>query len=263
MAVDESYVDESIAPLVNIYGANNLLPNNNYSQEIQGITFTVNSDGSVTANGTATSKIWFLLYLVDNASRYNNIFKGKKLIFSGCQNGSYSTYYLSMEMNGTNFVNNYNNSTTITMPEFNSRFSVYVVIADKATVSNVVFYPMIRDARIKDSTYVPYAMTNRELSYIYDTTITENGLKWRLFKCGKIAIAHIESGTLTEAVAVNGLLINLPREYTPVSDFQGRYTNGDTNGRWIMLSSNSTIITGGQETAGTALRLTAIYITRI
>ena len=47
--------------IVDVLGAKNLLPNNATSQTVNGVTFTVNSDGSVTASGTAASNVSFVI----------------------------------------------------------------------------------------------------------------------------------------------------------------------------------------------------------
>lgn len=157
-AIEQIYADNGVL------GAKNLLPNNATSQTIKGVTFTKNADGSVTANGTATAPAE-LVVCYDLPSLY-----GGRYILSGCPSGgAINKYRITAHRvdsidgqsgslfdigNGLEFT--YKNTTG------NARFIIY--IENGVTVNNLTFKPMLRLASDPDDTYVPYAMTNRELT---------------------------------------------------------------------------------------------------
>lgn len=145
-------------------GAKNFLPNDAVSQTLYGITFTVNSDGSVTANGTGTaSPVGFTI--CEDADKISQIFKvGQKYILSGLPSngncfikiattGGVSLWEIGSSEPEKEFI--YNGENVV---------SIDLVVRNRATLSNVTFYPMIRLASDTDSTYQPYAKTNRELT---------------------------------------------------------------------------------------------------
>lgn len=79
--VQNKAVHAQIARLVDA-GGKNLLKNTAQTQTIGGVTFTMNSDGSITANGTKTNNDW--LYL----SAGNSLKAGSYVITSGGVSGS-------------------------------------------------------------------------------------------------------------------------------------------------------------------------------
>ncbi|MBP3249947.1 MAG: hypothetical protein J6M48_06300 [Ruminococcus sp.] len=132
-------------------GSKNLLKNTAVSAEINGVTFTVNSDGSITATGTATANADFTL---SNLTGYPT---SGRYVLSGCpEGGGANTYRIQIYQvaadygEGVAFVSQ-------------NRLNVYIRISAGQTVDNLVFKPMIRPAEIPDSTYQPYAPSNREL----------------------------------------------------------------------------------------------------
>ena len=145
--------ETEVAAIENVYGSKNLMPNNATTQTINGVTFTINADKSVTVNGTATN--WAVLMLttsVFNAGTYRivDVLDTEPYIVVRENNGS-GTILCSSDT-GYEF--------TLTTSK-----TLWVAIAVRPnTTVNKTIYPMIRDARISDSTYVPYAMTNRELT---------------------------------------------------------------------------------------------------
>ena len=130
----------------------NLLKNTAVSQTVNGVTFTVNEDGSVTANGTATATTNFYLnqnltiprgdYIVSltTVGSYSN--SSKPLII--LQNfGNYT--YTAVNTTKQLIVTSNLGSATIQIPQ--------------ALEVDCTFYPMIRRADIEDSTYEPYHET--------------------------------------------------------------------------------------------------------
>lgn len=134
----------------------NLLPNKAVSQTISGVTFTVNADKSVTANGTATADIF---YVIHYDSSYSDV------ILSGCPaNGSLNTYRIQY----SNFVDQSfsddGNGVYIPTTKNAGNWRIVIFIGNGQTVNNFVFKPMIRLASIADDTYEPYIPDNEELN---------------------------------------------------------------------------------------------------
>ena len=102
--------------------------------EINGITATPNSDGSVKLNGTALGIIYI------NLSRQDF---GTKNIISGSISGTY-TAITGTNVAGVNLEYNGTNKYT------------YIRVANATTLSNVIIYPMIILSSITDDTYEPY-----------------------------------------------------------------------------------------------------------
>ena len=125
-----------------------------------GIIFTDNGDGTITANGTATANAVFYTF---------NLNTGKNLIalesdyykMTGCPtNGDSSSYYLSCTkyINGTynKTLKDTGNGVEIIADEDNGVYGVAINIISGTTVENLTFYPMLRQADIADDTWEPY-----------------------------------------------------------------------------------------------------------
>ena len=129
----------------------NLLRNTATSQTINGVTFTVNSDKSVTVNGTATDSARLMLGAVELSA-------GEQYTMTGCPSGgSNNTYRLDpRRTNGSvvvSFIDTSNGSTYI--PEADIKLNIYIYIQSGNILDNLTFYPMIRKADIEDDTYEP------------------------------------------------------------------------------------------------------------
>lgn len=138
-------------------GVKNLFKITAESQTINGVTFTVDkAAGTITTNGTATAALWFTLYNVSLSSG--------EYTLNGCPSGgSLGTYSLvlyydasSQQAVDTGEGNTFSANAT--------EARLIIRIGSGATLSNLVFKPMIRDASIKDNTFEPYAMSNAELT---------------------------------------------------------------------------------------------------
>lgn len=149
----------------------NLLPNTATSQTINGVAFTVNSDGRVTCNGTSTSQYYSLFripcYLV--AGNYT---------ISGCPVGGSSGKYradIRISPNGGMVGGDADIGAGVTIPIDESGWYDYTIrIQGGYTVDDVVFKPMIRKADIEDDTYEPY-IENTELDVTLPALPTLSG----------------------------------------------------------------------------------------
>ena len=153
----------------------NLLPNRATSQTIKGVTFTVNSDGSVTCNGTATGITFFEILMTINQGSY---------IVSGAPAGSnivtpYATIRLRVPSGGSDvppFNNNdFGTGITISSDKNNNNDYFYKIrVPQGYTCDNLTFCPMIRKADIEDDTYEPY-IENTELDITLPALPTLSG----------------------------------------------------------------------------------------
>lgn len=145
----------------------NLIPfpyHNKLGFTADGITWTVNADQSVTANGTAALLTRFVLFY-----KAQNIIKNStNFMISGCpQGGGYGTYRIgiSAENHGTNtwaFDIAFNNgditsfSTASDVESYDITASIY--IQKGATVPNITFYPMLEVGAVAHP-YEPYIVS--------------------------------------------------------------------------------------------------------
>ena len=146
----------------------NLLQNTTTSREINGVTFTVNSDRSIICNGQASSK---------NADLINPNFllPSGTYILTGCPDGGSDreTYKMLLYVNGAWRTNDRGSGANFTLTE-TSTMSVRIVVYAGYTCDNLTFYPMIRKADIEDDTYEPY-ITNTELDVTLPALPTLSG----------------------------------------------------------------------------------------
>ena len=144
------------AQLVLSNATRNLLNPIAVSESSDGITYTKNSDGSYTLNGTATNLITIVLAKIDMTQMTEPV----KLV--GCPiNGSDSTYKLSMIKLGSDQQNDYNGNGVVIDNEKllkASEVEIRIVVYKGTTVTNLVFKPILTtdlDATYDD--FVPYS----------------------------------------------------------------------------------------------------------
>lgn len=120
-----------------------------------GITYTYNEDGSVTANGTASSNASFYISRTGTDYIHGTLKSGTYYLTSHETTGSNNTWKLQINLAGTNY-NIHGNSTsaeqTVTLNDDSDIIATIIVYAEK-TVNNVTFYPMI--ATTSGINYVP------------------------------------------------------------------------------------------------------------
>lgn len=145
-------------------GAKNLLLYNGYaSGATNGVTYTINTDGTITINGTpqGTSPSYIEIQLSGNAVNISKFCDGQHIL-SGCPAGGGDTSYRMYAARGSYSRFDYGDGVLLTETA-QTDVRLVVSIANGYTANNLIFKPMIRHAEITDSTYVPYAPTNREL----------------------------------------------------------------------------------------------------
>ena len=208
-------------------GAVNLLPNHGTTQVKNGVTFTVNDDGSVTANGTATADTYFYT-LGTSSSNLENFYIDKPVTLSGCPSGSNgNNYFLILNEENTTPHADIGQGKTFTMASTTTKCYVRMKIQNGVTVNNLVFKPMLTLADMPNSDYnhyVPYAKSNKELTDIVSdyerTDIAQTAYPAILYsdmifiKNGNVVQAGIR-GVKTLTVGTSYSLGTLPVEYRP------------------------------------------------
>lgn len=153
-------------------GAINNLPSEAVSTTVTtdgaNLTFTVNEDKSVTVNGTnGSSIVRYPIFASADASQIYKAIGGKgPYKISGVNNGSANTYGLVFQ--GSNTTSGahaeahdlYNGDEVIGDYSY---YRCYIIIKAGVTVNNVKFEPMMTSPSYSGD-YVPYAMTNKELT---------------------------------------------------------------------------------------------------
>lgn len=130
----------------------NLLPNTATSRTINGVTITVNEDGSITCNGTTTNQVEIRLVTFFSLPAGNYRLTGTP---SG---GSTSSYFLRVWYDsGTTkvWLNDVGSGYNFTLTDTTTMYSSILIRTDKV-LNHITFYPMVRKADIEDDTYEPY-----------------------------------------------------------------------------------------------------------
>jgi len=156
-ASDETKANaEAIEAMVNVTGSCNILPYNEQNTASATVTFNVNNDGSVTGNGTPTSSYPYI-----TLSSFT-LKAGTYILDSGVP--AQTSLYVNLKDSGGNaLANTYEGKKEFTIATDTSVVA-YIYLHGLESVSNVTIYPMLYDARLNPTGYVPYAMTNRELT---------------------------------------------------------------------------------------------------
>lgn len=133
----------------------NLLNITTTTQTVSGVTFTVNSDGTIKANGTASARI--ALALATNASETPIL--NKSVIMNGCPSGgSTNTYFIQWYgYDGASAVANDTGNGTSAFTPTSTAGVIAIVIQSGVAVNNLVFKPMIRLSTETDPTWQPYS----------------------------------------------------------------------------------------------------------
>ena len=187
-----------------------------------GITFTDNRDGTITANGTATGLAQF--YITNFRDTFGTYCVGKTL--TGCPSGgSTGTYWLCLQKDGSSdsiwtvLARDTGNGVTIGSNAAGVRSRILFQISSGTTVSNLVIEPMLRISDT-DATYEPYEGTT------YNTALGQT----------------VYGGTLD---LVSGLL-TIKSRYITISDFTGFSTGTSTGGlHWVDVPTTYPASTSG------------------
>jgi hypothetical protein len=128
----------------------NLLKNTATSKTTNGVTFTVNADGSVLANGTATSDAILAVGVRDFLTL------GETYTLSGCPSGGSSSTY-AMTIANPSWAYETGNGYTFTAASA-SVMEIRIIVKSGKTANNLTFYPML-EAGSAATPYQPYYHT--------------------------------------------------------------------------------------------------------
>lgn len=192
----------------------NKLPYNYYngnSKTVNGITFTVNKDRSITANGTSTANAQFSITNPDNYAIVAGSYK-----LAG-ENNAYTKQAIRgsyKKADGT--IRYISSDSSFTIPEGATNVHIYVVILQGETVNNVTFYPMLLNLTETDLTFeaggaspspdYPNPIENVEgknkldyktVSNTPNTVVSliENGFNVSGYYAGKVVINNLKKNT--------------------------------------------------------------------
>ena len=133
-------------------GGKNRLENTYTTQTVSGVTLTVNEDGTIVANGTASATITAVL----NSSI--PLTQGQ-YILTGCPagGGSSSNYKIDIVKNGESSRKIDTGSGTTFDVDADGQYTARIVIYSGQVCSNLTFEPMVRLSSIADDTFAPYS----------------------------------------------------------------------------------------------------------
>ena len=134
------------------------ITSSNYEIRNYGVTWTINEDNSVTANGSTQSP--FALFLI------KLYLKQGSYIINGCsENGGQNTYRCEIRDTGLSTISQ-DVGSGVTVNIASDGFYYYSIrISSGYTCDNLTFYPMIRKSGIEDDTYEPY-IENTEIDVV-------------------------------------------------------------------------------------------------
>lgn len=231
-----------------VLGAKNLLPleiskvkamnvagtwsGNSYTRK--GITYNCNVVNGfitqITASGTASEDA--VIDLLKTPAEGS--FMRRNVTLSGCPfGGSISTYFVNAYRiastdGSTGTKEDTGNGVTFDFLNDGSgtKASISIVIKSGITANNLVFAPMLRLASDPDDTYVPYAMTNRELTdmmTVQESAVTNivegativSDLGNHLLKVGKVVYLSLSLSGVNIANAWGDAVFYIPEGYRP------------------------------------------------
>lgn len=132
------------------YEGYNKLNNTATTQTINGVEFTVNDDGTILVNGTATNLINFIFY-----SLSGGLVGNKAYSLTGCPaGGNYSNGY-SLSINAQGTLLDEGSGSVNTVPSEGRDISARIRIASGTVCNNLIFKPMIVEGST-EKTYEPY-----------------------------------------------------------------------------------------------------------
>jgi len=137
----------------------NKLENPLTSQTINYVAYTVNDNGSVLANGTASATSNLVFF--ENVTPASIGLANGTYILSGCPSGGGSQKYglrvtlYDSENNATRYTD-YGSGATFTIDATVALIRINIFVVEGITI-NATFYPMIRPSTVQDATYEPYS----------------------------------------------------------------------------------------------------------
>ena len=281
------YIDDASAePLIDIMlegesqqatrSGKNLLDNTATTKISNGITFTVNSDGTVLVDGTNDTSANSSLVI----NRYD--LSPGTYILNGCPSGGASnTYRLAIQETGSysilGSIDIGNGSREFTIDTTTS-VQIAIFIQKGLTINNLLFKPMLRKATIADDTYEQYGaspspdylseienLEGENICPSLNTTRTINGVTFIKNKDGSITMNGTATAETTYPINVNTttntrtVLLKANSKYRMLSSYEsGKYITQVfyLKNNVMTYSSSSSLIETVEETkAGMYIRV--------
>lgn len=247
------YIDDASAePLIDIMlegeshqvtrSGKNLLDNTATTKISNGITFTVNSDGTVLVDGTNDTSANSSLVI----NRYD--LSPGTYILNGCPSGGASnTYRLVIQETGSysilGSIDIGNGSREFTI-DTTTRVQIAIFIQKGLMINNLLFKPMLREATIADDTYEQYGaspspdyrskienLEGENICPSLNTTRTINGVTFIKNKDGSYTLNGTATAEITYPINVNTttntrtVLLKANSKYKMLSSYEsGKYT---------------------------------------
>lgn len=129
----------------------NLFPDKMTDREVNGVTFKVNADKSITTSGTASDLV--VVYIETNRNR---LLAGD-YILSGCppKGGGHQLRVLAVDIPGWPYFDDNGEGNRFTLTQ-DSDVQCSIIIRAGHNVDGLTFYPMLRLASVADAAYEPY-----------------------------------------------------------------------------------------------------------
>lgn len=201
---------ETLKNTVGYTASKNLLENTGTTTTDDGITYTVNDDGSVTINGTSTGESQLFI----NRNFY--LSKGE-YILSG-RTGTPNSNCVIQLYDGVKSVTDQGLGNTYSCEGRTINYVRILINNAGVAFDNVTFYPMIRRANITDDTYEPYVNGSVDARLEELKSALNNVIKWKLVKSITTSSSNIETITLpnefnelyVEVIPNEGNVLNCP-----------------------------------------------------
>lgn len=248
--VEQIYEDNGIL------GAKNLLsyPYSETSKTVNDITFTDNGDGSINLVGTSTGTAEFGIKFA--SANYRPIANDYKISIAGLVNGVQAQIEA---INGTTFVKTL---AQITATESEKEISIDYNGYDKVKIiiqvlngteisTAITIKPMIRLASDPDSTYRPYAMTNRELTDSLNSKLsfTDNNI---------LGVKNLLNNTATSTI-ISDVSFNIGTDgsvtVNGTASAEIKFALGDFN-----YNDENLILSGSEDGSNSTYSLNVAYI---
>lgn len=270
----------AIEPIQNLNGydhpwfggaGKNKLQNQATSQTINGITWTVNPDGTVTANGTATASSYLTIW-GDSSVAFEDAWEMTENMRLSCDSNAWSAP-LSVSLYSSDGRNMAAQGSSVDISAGQRIRQIRLYVPSGQTVSNIVFYPMLR-ASGTSSTYEPYENIcpisghDSVATHVSPTTTASDGQTYttslgRTVYCGTLDVvsgelvvdrAMVDLGTLSWAYSSTGggfasnLTSTAKSQFKAICScypFKGSYTlvndkeAGFLYNTWILIKDSS------------------------
>lgn len=207
---------EGLDAILEYHAQTNLFTITGTTTTDDGVTFTINDDGTVKANGESTAPTG--ASSVTLGVFYGEV--GKTYIINGCPSGgSTDGYTLGIrDLNGTNPIQHETGDGIEFTVTSTSGYRVGCYVRGGTTVNNIVYKPMIRDARIASDEFVqPYnKIKTVEYEFMNTTLNTYNGneLSLTLPSDFKKSLGVVIRDSWPNANWNNGAVVSLVRDLT-------------------------------------------------